>query len=247
MSKKNIKENNNWLYTSSSKSTDFPYVQSDNDYNTSIDSPLLKDQPYQQNNSIKTEDEDIIDEFFEGFFEECGSCNKTKSIFEQPINQVNTKNKDPEKIPTSDTELMNQEDNTQLQNYQGVGANNLQDPNQQQMYGANMGLDPMGMNQVPDQIENPEYIGRTYTLKKIYAKLISMDSYLQDSSDVLLLNLKKYVSQSIDLFQILIYNLRSFQNNIDDIVILYYKFLDIIYKILNEYYQKKNKEEKNKN
>ena len=94
-----------------------------------------------------------------------------------------------------------------------------------------------------EPIKDPEYIGRTFTLKKIYSRLVSIDSYLEGSSDVKLLRLKKYVSSSLELFQILIFNLRSFQDKIDKIIVLFYEFLLLIYRILSQYYREKEDDE----
>ena len=89
---------------------------------------------------------------------------------------------------------------------------------------------------------SPEEIGRVFELKKIYSRLTSIESYLSDSSDLTLLQLRNYVSQAIELFEILIANIKSFMVNIDEIIIIYYKFIEIIYGLLNKYYEERDKE-----
>ena len=89
---------------------------------------------------------------------------------------------------------------------------------------------------------SPEEIGRVFELKKIYSRLTSIESYLSDSSDLTLLKLRNYVSQAIELFEILIANIKSFMVNIDEIIIIYYKFIEIIYGLLNKYYEERDKE-----
>lgn len=91
-----------------------------------------------------------------------------------------------------------------------------------------------GMPQQP--LKTPPEIGRIFELKKIYAKLMSVDSFLSTSSDPELLKLRNYVTKACELFETLAANLDSFKPKIDETIVLFYKFLDEIYSILNKYY-----------
>ena len=90
--------------------------------------------------------------------------------------------------------------------------------------------------------KSPEEVGKIYELKKIHARLVSIESYLSGSSDVKLLKLRNYVSQAIELFQTLIQNADLFQDKMNDIIVTFYSFLESVYEILSTYYRKKQAE-----
>ncbi len=92
--------------------------------------------------------------------------------------------------------------------------------------------------------KDPKELGRTYELKKIYARLISIESYLATSSDEELLKLRNYVSKSIEMFQVLSSNIESFKDSIDEIIVIYYDFINTIYGLLEKHYKLKSREEK---
>ena len=94
-----------------------------------------------------------------------------------------------------------------------------------------------------EQPKTADEIGKTYELKKIYSRLLSIDSQLSFSSDVILLKLRKFISKAIELFEILIANESSFKDEIDDIIIKYYEFLSQVYSIIKRFYEIKQKED----
>lgn len=105
-----------------------------------------------------------------------------------------------------------------------------------------------GMGGMEGMGEEPELtateIGRSYELKKIYSRLISISSFLSTASDENLLKLKNYVAQSIEMFEVLIANVNVFLDKLDEIIIIFYKFLDVVYVILKKHYETKKEEEK---
>jgi len=103
---------------------------------------------------------------------------------------------------------------------------------------------PMGVEGEEQVPQDPEYIGRVYELKKIYSRLVSIESFLNDASDPKLLKLRKYISSTVELFQTLINNISAYIDNIDDLIVLFYKFLLIVYSILKKYYEKEEKNDK---
>jgi len=122
-----------------------------------------------------------------------------------------------------------------------------QDPNQtqgMQNLGSNMdGM--MGMSGMASvEKKTSEEIGRIFELKKIYSRLLSIESQLSFSSDIILQKLRKFISDAVELFETLVHNIDSFKKEIDDIIILYYQFLDEVYIIIKNYYKKKKSEEK---
>jgi len=116
-----------------------------------------------------------------------------------------------------------------------------QDPNMMQPQVDQYGQPVPGTEMIPGQeIQDPEYLGKIYELKKIYSRLVSVESFLDSESDPALLKLRNYVSQSIELFQMLINNISTFRETIDKLIVIYYKFLLEVYEIMRGYYKKEN-------
>jgi len=89
-------------------------------------------------------------------------------------------------------------------------------------------------------------IGRVYELKKIYSRLTSVESFLTETegADKSLLNLRKFVSQGINLFEVVIVNFTQFKDKVDPIIVTFYEFIDMVYGTLRKYY--KNQSRRNK-
>lgn len=96
----------------------------------------------------------------------------------------------------------------------------------------------MGMG-MPGPADSGE-VGRIYELKKIYSRLVSMQSYLAGTTDVNLIKLRNYVSQTMDLFRTLISNIALYKDRLDEIIIVFYKVVDNVYVILSKYYKDKD-------
>jgi hypothetical protein len=96
------------------------------------------------------------------------------------------------------------------------------------------GMGGMGEQQEP---LTSSQIGRVYELKKIYSRLSSVESYLARAMDESILELRKYVAQSIDLFEVVISNYDQYKDKVDDIIVNFYEFLDVIYSSLRKYYK----------
>ena len=90
-----------------------------------------------------------------------------------------------------------------------------------------------------------DQVGRVYELKRIYNKLISAEEYLSYSSDPIIVKLRKYVSQSVELFELVISNIDLYKDKIDQIIVDYYAFLMGIYHIMKVYYDRLRKEDIN--
>ena len=96
-----------------------------------------------------------------------------------------------------------------------------------------------GIPGMPEEEEkkDPKELGRIYELKKIYARLTSIESYLSDASEPALLKLRSLVSQSIEMFEILAANIDQYKDKMDDIIVMYYKFLEGVFDLLKKYYK----------
>jgi len=116
---------------------------------------------------------------------------------------------------------------------------NAQQPGATGMGDVGAGLGPLGTEQ--DEEKSPHELGRIYELKKIYARLTSIESYLSSEADTELTDMRKYVSQSIELFEILASNIDVYTDKMDEIIISYYKFLKEIYNKIKIYYENKSR------
>lgn len=83
-------------------------------------------------------------------------------------------------------------------------------------------------------------VGRVYELKKIYSRLVSMQSYLAGTTDPNLIKLRNYISGTMDLFRTLISNVALYKDKLDEIIVVFYKVIDNVYEILSKYYKDKD-------
>lgn len=112
-----------------------------------------------------------------------------------------------------------------------------------EMPGGEMG-GGMGMEQEdPYAAKNSSELGRIYELKKIYTRLTTIESYLSESSEPELSRMRLLVSKSIELFEILASNIPIYKapkapkERLDEIIIMYYKFLKQVYESVAKYYK----------
>ena len=105
-----------------------------------------------------------------------------------------------------------------------------------------MGLDTGS----PEDDQTSSDLGRIYELKKIYVRLVTLDKYLSSLSERELIDVKSMISKCIDLFELLSSNLDKFKDKIDDIIVLFYKFIQEAYKNVEEFYKKNSKKSKQK-
>jgi hypothetical protein len=105
--------------------------------------------------------------------------------------------------------------------------------------GGEMGGD-MGMGE--EEKKSPHELGRIYELKKIYARLTSIEGYLSSEADPELSEIRRFVSQSIELFEIVASNIDSYKDNMEEIIISYYKFLKEVYFKIKGYYKTKSED-----
>ena len=105
------------------------------------------------------------------------------------------------------------------------------------MAGGDMGMGGMAGGTEEEQTLTSSQIGRVYELKKIYSRLASIESYLSRATDHSILELRKYVGQSIDLFEVVMSNYEQYKENVDDIIVQFYEFLDVVYESIKTYYK----------
>jgi len=100
------------------------------------------------------------------------------------------------------------------------------------------GMDNMGMGLGEEEEKTPTELGRIYELKKIYTRLTSIESYLGNESDQELLEIRNYVSQGIELFEIVSANFNSYKDRLNEIIVMYYKFILEVYSSVKNFYSK---------
>lgn len=101
--------------------------------------------------------------------------------------------------------------------------------------------DPMAGTPGEEEPKNPTELGRTYEMKKIYARLVSMNEYLADEMSPKILKAKRSIAKAIDLFAVIGANPDSYKERIDEIIISYYRFLEAAYKKVRAFYKSESK------
>ena len=97
--------------------------------------------------------------------------------------------------------------------------------------------DPMAGVPGQEETKDPTELGRTYEMKKIYARLVSMNEYLADEMSPKIVKTKRSLAKAIDLFAVIGANPDSYKEKIDEIIISYYKFLEASYKRVRAFYK----------
>jgi hypothetical protein len=97
--------------------------------------------------------------------------------------------------------------------------------------------DPNAMMPMEEEPADPNELGRTYEMKKIYSRLVSMNQYLADEMSPKIYKTKHNIAKAIDLFAVIGANPDSYTERIDEIIIGYYKFLESAYKTVKSYYR----------
>ena len=155
--------------------------------------------------------------------------------------------------------LFEQDDPSKEKEDDGVPAEEEQADPQEMQQGMDpsmaqqQGMDPsmMGMGQNIDPatglpIPEPEFIGRIYEMNKIYYFLKSMDNLLLRIPTNDTIKLRNLVSKTIDLFELVVDNLPSYKDQIDDIIVMFYRFLKRLSAVMEKYYNSKKIEQKQK-
>lgn len=83
--------------------------------------------------------------------------------------------------------------------------------------------------------KTPEDIGKVYEMKKIYYRLVAIQDYLSDFSDEKLYKVRSYISEALELFLVVSKNMIIFKDQLDEVIVLFYKFLRIVYMIIRKY------------
>jgi hypothetical protein len=95
----------------------------------------------------------------------------------------------------------------------------------------------MGMG-MEEEIKTPTELGRVYELNKIYYRLYVINKHLKNTSDERLQKLKKMVSQAFDIYRLILNNIKSYKDKVDEVILQFYEFISNVVIQLNEYYKR---------
>jgi len=80
-------------------------------------------------------------------------------------------------------------------------------------------------------------VGQAFELKKIYSRLISIESFLNIATDENLIQVRNHIGRAIELFRTVISNFDLYKEKIDEIIVEYYKFIIQVYDIITKHFK----------
>jgi hypothetical protein len=96
-----------------------------------------------------------------------------------------------------------------------------------------------GFGAEPEEIKTPSELGRIYELNKIYKRLYVINKFLKNTSDERLQKIKKMVSEAFDIYRLILNNIKSYKDKIDDVILQYYEFISHLVLALEDYYKRR--------
>lgn len=88
--------------------------------------------------------------------------------------------------------------------------------------------------------KTPTELGRIYEIKKIYFRLYVIHKFLKNNSDPSLKELNVMVDQAFDIFRLILNNLKSYKDKIDQVILSFYDFISNVLIEIDKYYQAKS-------
>lgn len=146
--------------------------------------------------------------------------------------------KEGEVLPEEEEEIVKPEDEEEVTTEPDLGGES--EVGMGDVGSGDTGMGDFGGIGQEEEPKTSTEIGRIYELKKIYTRLTALESYLSNEGDSELLKLRHTISKSIELFEVLSSNFDSYKNKLDDIIIMYYKFLKESYNMVKKHYAKQS-------
>ena len=142
----------------------------------------------------------------------------------------------------SDTDLMEQADEEAAP--EGADPSAAEAQGMEGMEGGfgeeGMGDDGMGGGfGEAEEIKSSTELGRIYELNKIYYRLYVINKFLKNTSDERLQKIKKMVSEAFDIYRLILNNIKSYKDKLDDIILQYYEFISHLVLALEDYYKRR--------
>jgi hypothetical protein len=147
------------------------------------------------------------------------------------------------KLKLCELKYINEEDdNEYIENENSIDKNEYNNIESDDNLNSLDNNDLTNFNQLEEEPLSKSELGKAYELKKIYIRLTTLELFLSNDSHPELLDIQKNIHQAIKLFDVILSNFDAYKEKINDIIIMYYKFINEIYKKVKQFYAKKNKE-----
>jgi len=104
--------------------------------------------------------------------------------------------------------------------------------------------DPGMMGYGMEQPKDPTHLGRVYELNKIYYRLHIIHKWLMNSPDKQLEETRKIATEAYDIFKLIMNNLASYKDKVDDIILQFSNFVANLSILLAKHTKQKNALEK---
>lgn len=102
-----------------------------------------------------------------------------------------------------------------------------------------MGGDPSGGGDTGETSLND--VGKMYELQQIHNRLIAIRNHLSIFVEKEFDEVKKSLSKAISLFDLIVENYAKYSDKVDDIIVMYYQFIQNIYEVTKKKYKKYSK------
>ena len=155
-------------------------------------------------------------------------------------------NEDIQEPPEENIPEESQEENTEnIPPQQNPPEENTEDQyqNDTDMEGENEFQDDTGM----EGETTLEDVGKMYELKQIHYRLIAVRNHLEIFVEEEFDEVKNVLTKAITLFDLVINNYDKYKEKIDEIIIMYYKFIQDVYELTKKKYKKYVNKHKKKN
>lgn len=104
------------------------------------------------------------------------------------------------------------------------------------VYDETGGVPPGGMYG-EEEPKTPKELGRIYELNKLYNKLYVINSILNNTPDEEITELRKMVRESFNIFRLILNNLDSYKEKIDEIILKFYEFVGQVVKQIDAHFK----------
>ena len=107
------------------------------------------------------------------------------------------------------------------------------------------GMDSMGMGGGfgmggEEEQKTSTEIGRIYEVRKLYHRMTVLNNFLRNNPDNSLEPIKKIIGEAYDILNIVINNIKSFKDKIDDVITKYYRLVERALLVLEKHYKDKS-------
>jgi len=181
-------------------------------------------------NDIHVKETDLV-ESLRLLFERKKEDDQTEEQPQEQLPQDQTEEQPQEQLPQDQTEEQPQEQLPQDQEQPPAEENEqgFQDEENSGDFQDNNGM---------DEETTLEDVGKMYELKQIHYRLIAVRNHLEIFVEEEFDEVKNTLTKAINLFDLVIDNYDKYKEKIDEIIIMYYKFIQDVYELTKKKYRK---------